>query len=189
MKEFGELSDEVNLDDFERRSFEEDINNRDLFEEYPAGVYEYCEDALGKSAFGILELTDDPRRNDYAQRIAGGEFRRTDDDGGHLIGARFNGSGELENIDAQNSNLNRGAYKSMENEWANALNEGDKVFVNVDTYKQEGIDRPEAYMGYAVFEQEDGDRNFDVFSFQNESKETQEEWEKEMESIDLDDSI
>lgn len=189
MDEFGEALEEHDIDYDEKRSFEQDWNNNDLFTENASGVYEYFESDLGKNASGVLGLSDNPTRNAYAQRIAGGEFRRDDDDGGHLIGARFNGSNGLENIDAQNSNLNRGAYKSLENEWADALNEGTDVFVNIDTYKQENSDRPDAFMGYAISELDDGERSFDVFSFQNESQETQEEWEKEIEDLELDDLI
>ena len=54
-------------------------------------------------------------RDTSAQLKAGGEFRRDTDEGGHLIGSRFGGSGELNNLIAQNRFINRSAYKKFEN--------------------------------------------------------------------------
>ena len=123
-------------------------------------------------------MTKDGVRNPEVQRSAGGEFREETDDGGHLIGTRFGGSPDLENIDAQNRNLNRGGYKSEENSWAASLEEGNKVFVNVDTYKSNGSDRPSAYMGYKIEEDTEGNRSWDAFSFTNVSRQEQKEWEE-----------
>ena len=83
----------------------------------------------------------------------------------------------MENMDAQNSNLNRGGYKAMENSWADHLRAGDKVFVNVDTFKPDNSDRPSAYMGYSIIEHPDGSREADAFSYANESREEQTDWE------------
>lgn len=159
-----------------------------FFEDHEAGEYSYDESELGKSAHGILELADEPIRDANAQRQAGGLDRRPDDDGGHLIGARFGGAPTEENLDAQNRNLNRGAYKSEENSWAEALQEGDKVYANVDTYKREGTERPDAYMGWTITESPDGQRHWDAFSYTNESAETQDQWATELEEMpDTDD--
>lgn len=164
-------------------SFSDALNNAELFNKNEFGDYTYLENEHGKNAFGSLELTDDPHRDPEAQRTVGGEDRLPDDDGGHLIGARFDGSGGYENLDAQNSNVNRSGYKRMENEWADSLKEGDKVFANVETYKRDGSERPDAYMGYSITENSDGSRSWDAFSFQNESAEMQEQWEKEIEEL------
>lgn len=168
-------------------AFSEALNNPELFDEYEKGEYEYRESESGKSAFGSLDLTDDPQRNAYAQRTVGGEDRLENDDGGHLIGARFGGEGGTENLDAQARDLNRGTYKAMENEWADALEDGDKVFADVETYKSNGSERPDAYMGYSIVEHDDGSRNWDAFSFQNASKEEQQEWADIVESTDVND--
>ena len=37
-------------------------------------------------------------RNPYAQRVAGRESRLSGDDGGHLIAAIFEGSGDIDNL-------------------------------------------------------------------------------------------
>lgn len=64
-------------------------------------------------------------RNTGMQVAAGREERLFDDDGGHLIGTQFRGSGDIDNFLAQNRQINRsgGEWYKMENEWANALNE------------------------------------------------------------------
>ena len=162
----------------ERRSFLENLEDTDLFANNSPGEYHYRETEDGKSAWGSLELTGEGVRNAEAQRLAGGEFREAKDDGGHLIGTRFGGSPELENIDAQNRNLNRGAYKAEENSWASSLEDGNQVFVNVDTYKSNGSDRPSAYMGYKIEEDTEGNRSWDAFSFTNVSSQEQKEWEE-----------
>ena len=59
------------------------------------------------------------------QVAAGRENRLPDDDGGHLIGTQFHGSGDIDNLVAQNKQINRsgGEWYNMEKEWANALSE------------------------------------------------------------------
>lgn len=159
-----------------------------FFETHGAGDYSYDESELGKSAHGVLDLADEPIRDANAQRQAGGMDRRSGDDGGHLIGARFGGAPTEENLDAQNRKLNRGTYKREENSWAEALQEGDKVYANVDTYKREGTERPDAYMGWTVTENPNGQRHWDAFSYTNESTETQDQWARELEEMsDTDD--
>lgn len=59
------------------------------------------------------------------QVAAGREDRLFDDDGGHLIGTQFHGSGDIDNLLAQNRQINRsrGEWYKMETGWANALSE------------------------------------------------------------------
>ncbi len=166
------------------RSFGEDFENPNLFTDNPPASYTYGEDEHGKNAYGSLELTDTPKRNAYNQRTVGGEDRLEDDDGGHLIAARFNGSGGVENLEAQNKNLNRGTYKEMENDWARHLEDGDKVFVNASTYKSNGSDRPDAFYGNVIIEHPDGSRDWDAYSYANLSKEEQAEFESIIEEYD-----
>lgn len=73
-------------------------------------------------------------RDTSAQLKAGGEFRRDTDEGGHLIGSRFGGSGELNNLIAQNRFINRSAYKTFENAWADELESGNDVHVKIEPY-------------------------------------------------------
>ena len=155
------------------RSFHNDLNDPHLFEDNQAGVYTYDEnEAGGRTASGSLTLADNPKRDSSAQLAAGGEARRGrdhewgHDEGGHLIGARFGGASSSENLVAQDSNFNRSAYKKAENRWADHLKRGDKVFVNIDTSRG---DRPDSYQGYAILEHPDGTRDYELYSFNNES--------------------
>lgn len=126
--------------------FEQKYKLKEGAREYKTGEgdYTYATDKQGriKRCYGELELHPDNERNNYAQLKAGGEDRRNGeingkDDGGHLIGRRFGGSSEIDNIIAQDSKLNRGEYKKMEDHWEDYLSERDengeqKYHVNVD---------------------------------------------------------
>ncbi|WBF53900.1 DNA/RNA non-specific endonuclease [Macrococcoides canis] len=62
------------------------------------------------------------KRKAYMQRVVGREFRKKDDDGGHLIASQFGGSGDLDNLVPMNSTLNRhGEWRKLEADWAKAL--------------------------------------------------------------------
>ena len=151
----------------ESRSLHDDLNNPDLFNDNKQGEYSYGETEYGKTASGSLELQKG-ERDAAAQRSVGGEDRTARDDGGHFIGARFNGAPGEENLEAQDRGVNRGSYKQRENSWAKSLEEGDKVFVNTESYHSNGSERPDAFMGYTVTEHPDGTREWDAFSYQNE---------------------
>lgn len=79
-------------------------------------------------------------RNAHSQRVAGREDRIVEDtangldDGGHLIGTQFNGSGDLDNLVAMNRDVNRsgGAWFEMEQQWAKAFKEVPPKKVTID---------------------------------------------------------
>ncbi|WP_243572430.1 T7SS effector LXG polymorphic toxin [Bacillus stercoris] len=89
--------------------------------------YTYNTDNYGRITKVEADLQlGEAKRNQYAQSNAGKPHDRLpDDDGGHLIGSQFRGSGELDNLVAQNSQINRsgGEWYKMETEWAAALKE------------------------------------------------------------------
>ena len=151
------------------------LHNQNLFDEKIKGNYNYEETEYGKRVSGSLELKEG-KRNAYAQRTVGGIDRKADDDGGHFFGARFDGDPGKQNLEAQNKDLNRGSYKIRENEWADSLKKGDKVFASVESYRSNGSERPDAFMGISVIEHPDGSREWDAFSYQNESSAVQESW-------------
>ncbi|PGD63442.1 DNA/RNA non-specific endonuclease, partial [Bacillus wiedmannii] len=82
--------------------------------------YKYTTDELGRivdvEAEGLI--LQKGKRNTGMQVAAGREDRLPDDydDGGHLIGTQFHGSGHIDNLVAQNKQINRSGV-----EWANAL--------------------------------------------------------------------
>ncbi|MCM3118334.1 DNA/RNA non-specific endonuclease [Neobacillus sp. MER 74] len=86
----------------------------------------------------IAESTTLPTstRKPGMQVAAGREDRLLDDDGGHLIGTQFHGSGDIDNLIAQNRQINRsgGEWYKVEKEWAKALKEipPKKVSVKIE---------------------------------------------------------
>ncbi|QWH00699.1 cytoplasmic protein [Bacillus mycoides] len=109
--------------------------------------YTYRTDSEGRvaSCEGSLQLGDG-KRNNYAQRVVGGDDRLVDDDGGHLIATIFKGSGDIDNLVPMNSNLNRGEWKKLESEWANALKDGDEVRVKITRNYSENSKRPDSFV-------------------------------------------
>ena len=67
------------------------------------------------------------------------------DHAGHLFGDRFGGSPELDNLVSQAKNVNLSEYKVIENQWAKALENGQKVRVNIDIHYDEGGVRPSSF--------------------------------------------
>lgn len=79
------------------------------------------------------------------------------DEGGHLIGHRFMGDQGTKNLIPQDANLNRSAYKKMENEWADWLDEGKEIQARIDL-SPPGADRPDAInVYYDVFDPDTGE--------------------------------
>ena len=67
----------------------------------------------------------------------------------------------LKNLFPQDANLNRGAYKSMENEWEDWTKEGYEVKLTV-RLDPPGSDRPDNIIAeYQVFEKTSGDMVFE----------------------------
>ena len=68
--------------------------------------------------------------------------KRKGDHAGHLIGDRFGGSPELDNLVSQAQKVNTSEYRIIENKWATALENGYKVSVKIDIKYDEGNVRP-----------------------------------------------
>ncbi|MGG3574197.1 T7SS effector LXG polymorphic toxin [Bacillus gobiensis] len=114
--------------------------------------YKYITDELGRivnveASELVLKKAD---RNKYAQANVGGKDRLPDDDGGHLIGAQFNGPPDIDNLVPQNSQINRrgGVWYDMETDWANALKEvpPKKVSVNISPIYSNNSMRPDSFI-------------------------------------------
>ena len=67
------------------------------------------------------------------------------DHAGHLFGDRFGGSPELDNLVSQAENVNRSEYRQIEEQWAKALKNGQKVSVNIDIHYDQGSARPSSF--------------------------------------------
>ena len=82
------------------------------------------------------------KRNAYAQKVVGREDRKKGDEGGHLIASIFDGSGNLDNLVPMRRNLNRGDWRSMENTWKKASDQGKKVQVEIKINYSGASQRP-----------------------------------------------
>jgi hypothetical protein len=94
--------------------------------------------------FGELQSEPKERRSKREQLQAGGVHRGKTDDGGHFIAPRFNGPRDWFNHFAQNSNINRGAYRVIEDGWAKERDAGKRVFVDIVASYPENSTRAES---------------------------------------------
>jgi len=108
---------------------------------YELDLSERTREIKGEVSIGATAARS--RRN---QREAGGADRRTTDDGGHYIAARFNGPGDAFNHFAQDANFNRGAYRVMENSWAASVQGGHRVTVDIVPHYDGLSRRPDEIM-------------------------------------------
>ena len=123
-------------------------------------------------ASGDLKLKNGIR-DQKGQMLAGREDRRKSDDGGHLIGTRFDGPGGEEYLIPQDRHVNRSGYKALEDEWAYELNNENDVHVEISPIYHENSRRPDVVEGsYTV---SDGNRSqTEYFSMTNENLESPE---------------
>lgn len=105
-------------------------------------------------------------RSRSAQRQAGDSDRRSTDDGGHYIAARFNGPKDAFNHFAQDSSFNRGGYRVLENIWAKASSSGKRVQVKITPSYQPESQRPVSIrVQYLI------GRTYDSITFPNQRRE------------------
>ncbi|WP_161492578.1 DNA/RNA non-specific endonuclease [Pseudophaeobacter leonis] len=90
-----------------------------------------------------------------AQKDVGGKGHDTDD-AGHMVGHRFGLDNGVDNLFPQDANFNRGAYKTMENEFAAWIDAGCEVRMSVTLSSYKG-DRPQKVeVSYVVEHKETG---------------------------------
>lgn len=108
--------------------------------------YHYKTDGNGRisNVEAMLELGK-ADRNQYAQRTVGRQDRLSYDDGGHLIASIFKGSGEIDDLVPMNATLNRKEYKSLENTWKKALEEGKTVEAKIESIYNDNSSRPSKF--------------------------------------------
>lgn len=125
---------------------------------YSVNGYVYETDEAGRIANVEGNLRLDPARRNASQQSAvgragadrpNGYVYGESDDGGHLIGSRFNGAGESINMVPQNSALNQnGLWKQTENLWARELDAGNGVRVRIEPYYSQTAGRPDYFDVY-----------------------------------------
>jgi hypothetical protein len=104
--------------------------------------YRFAIDAEGRTreVTGPLTLGQSGSRSRTEQ--AGVPDRLASDDGGHYIGARFNGPRDAFNHFAQDSNFNRAGYRALEDQWARAIRNGQSIKVDIVPYYSGPSRRP-----------------------------------------------
>lgn len=126
---------------------------------YERNGYEYKTDELGRTQLvtGDLDLTEGFRT---PLQTEVGHMGVDGDEGGHLIGTRFNGPTDAFNLVPQDANLNRGEWKAMENSWADGLSNGQDVKVMVEPVYGDDSIRPGSF---EVISQVDGELTYTSF--------------------------
>lgn len=137
---------------------------------YERDGYTYETDEFGRTSQVYGELRLEPGERTKLQTEVGHQGL-ADDEGGHLIGTRFDGPTDAFNLVPQNANLNRGDWKAMENSWADALEDGKDVSVAVDPIYADDSIRPSSF---EVVTQVNGELIYRHFENQS-SKETAKE--------------
>lgn len=89
-----------------------------------------------------VRTPENPRDNE-AQRQAGGEDRRPNDQGGHIVGRDMNGDGGIGNLVAMDSKINQSDYKRMENDIKAAFDEGKDVTTKTEMTYSSDSKRPD----------------------------------------------
>ncbi|HFZ1005048.1 TPA: DNA/RNA non-specific endonuclease [Klebsiella aerogenes] len=142
----AESLEKVMLDSGGKGNWSKELNNPQ-----PNKVYHVDGDKIYKTDAQArpsqVEATLSPNvkdRNGY-QQCKAGKCGFDGDEGGHLIASIFNGPGEKLNLVPMDGNLNKGAWRQMENTWAKALGEGKEVKVNIQpSYIGDSV-RPEKF--------------------------------------------
>ena len=75
-----------------------------------------------------------------------GRLGKPGDQGGHIIGAQFEGPSDAFNIRPQDASLNHHEYDKLESEWVKALNEGKTVKADIELRYAESTIRPDRYI-------------------------------------------
>ncbi|MCQ2377945.1 MAG: DNA/RNA non-specific endonuclease [Victivallaceae bacterium] len=106
----------------------------------------FTTDKQGRVRKAIDELKNHPvKRNRRNQKIAA-KMGKPGDEGGHLIPARYGGSGDLINLLPQSRTANRSLIKKIENEMGKALKAGKKVeYTVIPHYPDSKTLRPDKF--------------------------------------------
>ncbi len=145
-KATGQTLREVEISSGGKEAWSKDLNKPEANTIYKVdGNKTYQTDSMGPVERVESDLSYAKNdRNTYQQCVAG-KCGVSGDEGGHLIASVFNGPGEKLNLLPMNGNLNKGAWKSMENTWANALKDGKPVNVKIEPIYSGSSVRPDRF--------------------------------------------
>jgi len=103
----------------------------------------------------LRELHDGTPRSSAEQRAQRetGHAGNPGDQGGHIIGHRFMPDQGTTNMFPQAGQFNNSAYRTMENEWADWIEAGAEVRVNVDLKDYQGARPDRINVSYDIYDQ------------------------------------
>ncbi len=155
-------------DSAEKNSYFSDAYHLKPNEDYESNQYRYHTDQYGRitGCEGSLRLEEGKRNPDHQKR-AGGEDRLETDEGGHLIACRFDGSGKIDNLVPMDEGLNKGKYRTMENEWADELKKGNTVDVKIRCKYEGESQRPTEFIIASRVTEPDGRSRTETYRFKN----------------------
>ncbi|MBT2187905.1 LysM peptidoglycan-binding domain-containing protein [Sphingobium nicotianae] len=107
--------------------------------------YRYSIDRIGRvqNVHGEIPSEAEEKRSRKVQAEAGGKDRLRTDDGGHYIASRFGGAPVPINHFPQDSGINRGQYRVIENQWDEARKAGKRVTVDITPHYSGASLRPD----------------------------------------------
>lgn len=149
IKKLNNSTNKLNNNKIHKRFTKNPIENNTKLKEnskFKTGEFGYQaeSDAVGRlsKVKGNLKLTKREGRLDHEFNTPG---KRPNDHAGHIIGDRFGGSPELDNLVSQSKNVNLSEFKKIENIWHKALKDGKEVKVEINI-KYNGRElRPDAF--------------------------------------------
>ncbi|MBB2802809.1 DNA/RNA non-specific endonuclease, partial [Xanthomonas arboricola] len=142
----GSIYKELNFSSGEKGGWNKSLNKPESNAIYNVdGNKVYRTDSDGRVDYVEANLSLVSKDRNGYQQCKAGNCGLPDDEGGHLIASIFDGPGERLNLVPMNANLNKGAWKSMENEWANALKNGKSVKVKIEPIYSGSAIRPDSF--------------------------------------------
>ncbi|MDX5628477.1 MULTISPECIES: DNA/RNA non-specific endonuclease [unclassified Brenneria] len=151
-KLINKASDEISAVSGSKGNWSKELNNPK-----PNTVYKvdgdkiYKTDNLARPSQVDATLSPNVKDRNTYQQCKAGKCGIEGDEGGHLIASIFNGPGEKLNLLSMDGNLNKGAWKQMENTWAKALSEGKEVKVSIQPSYVGDSARPDKfYVEYTI---------------------------------------
>lgn len=116
---------------------------------YEINGYSYQTDSEGRiaSVSGQLHLKTEEERLPIRGSLhtIGRGYELKTDERGHLIGDIFGGGNDMGNIVAMDGNVNRSAYKKLENKWRKELESGSSVEVKIKPIYEGDSARPSQF--------------------------------------------
>ncbi|WP_455853837.1 DNA/RNA non-specific endonuclease [Pantoea endophytica] len=145
-KLINQASDEIVAVSGSKGNWSKELNNPQPNKTYKLdGNKTFKTDSLGRTESVESSLSWSKNDRNTYQQCKAGKCGVDGDEGGHLIASIFNGPGEKLNLVPMNGNLNKGAWKQMENMWANALKDGKQINVKVEPSYSGNNKRPDSF--------------------------------------------